>query len=104
MWKKTNVFSKSSPLLNTPLLVLRCLAVRADYSWCGLFFYNMAEIDHAKIRLAATTSSRHGRHAKLRGVAADRCVETPCLAQPPTVVDGGRAQRPRNKCLNQICG
>jgi hypothetical protein len=26
MWKKTNVFSKSSPLLNTLLLVLRCLA------------------------------------------------------------------------------
>jgi hypothetical protein len=28
MWKKTKVFSKSSPLLNTLLLVLRCLAVR----------------------------------------------------------------------------
>jgi drug/metabolite transporter (DMT)-like permease len=27
MWKKTKVFSKSSPLLNTLLLVLRCLAV-----------------------------------------------------------------------------
>jgi hypothetical protein len=26
MWKKTKVFSKSSPLLNTLLLVLRCLA------------------------------------------------------------------------------
>jgi hypothetical protein len=26
MWKKTEVFSKSSPLLNTLLLVLRCLA------------------------------------------------------------------------------
>jgi hypothetical protein len=26
MWKKTKVFSKSSPLLNTFLLVLRCLA------------------------------------------------------------------------------
>jgi hypothetical protein len=26
MWKKTKVLSKSSPLLNTLLLVLRCLA------------------------------------------------------------------------------
>jgi hypothetical protein len=26
MWKKTKVFSKSSPILNTLLLVLRCLA------------------------------------------------------------------------------
>jgi hypothetical protein len=30
MWKKTKVFSKSSPLLNTLLLVLRCLAELAS--------------------------------------------------------------------------
>jgi hypothetical protein len=32
MWKKTKAFSKSSPLLNTLLLVLRCFAVqRCDF-------------------------------------------------------------------------
>jgi hypothetical protein len=32
MWKKTKVFSKSSPLLNTLLLVLRCLAAYYTHS------------------------------------------------------------------------